>query len=126
RFFVDLAWMFSSTSEGTQQVSAATTNHLVMLAPALAFPIGGVTSPFAFYAQLGAGLNSSTSTLRIDSTSTPVNGGRFVFQYGVGLRGRPTLLSEGGLRWAFRVEVTRFVRGYMQDTFIGAGVGAIF
>ena len=53
-------------------------------------------------------------------------GTKFLFQYGVGLRGRPAIIANGAVRIQFRIELIRFIRGYMQDTYLGGSLGLIF
>jgi hypothetical protein len=55
-----------------------------------------------------------------------LGGTKFLFQYGIGLRGRPAVVADGSVRIQFRIELTRFIRGYMHDMYIGGGIGMIF
>jgi hypothetical protein len=84
----------------------------------------------SFYAQVGAGFDYSYSVTTIrnaDTTSSISLGGtKFLFQYGVGLRGRPAIIANGAVRIQFRIELIRFIRGYMQDTYLGGSLGLIF
>jgi hypothetical protein len=66
------------------------------------------------------------TALEVGGKVTPVDGIKSLIQYGVGLRGRTPLSTESNLRLAWRVELMRFRRGYMDDTFLGASVGTAF
>ncbi|GMU63005.1 MAG: hypothetical protein AMXMBFR34_47680 [Myxococcaceae bacterium] len=123
-FFADVAWQYTAYSDGTPQVHTDTNYHYFTLAPAFAIPFG--KSFMSAYAQLGIGFNYSTMSQYVDTTQTNLSGTKFLFQYGIGLRGRPAILADGSVRISFRVELTRFIRGYMHDTFLGVGVGMIF
>ncbi len=125
-FFIDFRWQLAQSSDGTTQVHASSVQHYFTAAPAIALPIGGPKSPIVGYAQLGAGANLNLSSIVVGTVETPSIGTKFLFQYGVGLRGRPAVLEGGKLRVSFRIELTRFLRGYMSDTFIGGGAGLVF
>lgn len=124
-FFMDLTWTYAATKEGTTQVNVDTHLHDFTLAPAFALPFGA-KSPIAVYAQLGLGFDYSYSVAKIDQQTVTLGGTKFLFQYGLGIRGRPAVVADGTVRIQFRVEVTRFVRGYMHDMYIGGGIGMIF
>lgn len=122
-FFADLQWRFAVTSDGTEQVSAWASQHYFTLAPAVQYPF---SKTLGVYAQLGIGVNAAFSGVRIDQTEVQLQGARFVFQYGVGLRGRPAILADETLRLSWRIEITRYLRGYLHDTVFAAGVGLLF
>jgi len=124
-FFADVQWQFAQSTDGTTLVRATSAQHYFTVAPAVAIPLGD-KSPIAVYGQLGAGFNANFTALTVENTSTPITGGKFLFQYGIGLRGRPAVVEDSSLRVTFRIELTRYLRGYMSDTFIGAGVGVLF
>lgn len=124
-FFADVQWQFAQSSGGTNQVHSTSTQHYFTVAPAVALPLGP-KSVFAAYAQLGAGLNANFTSLTVDNIETPITGAKALFQYGIGLRGRPAVVDGGAVRITFRIELTRYLRGYMSDTFIGASAGVLF
>lgn len=124
-FFMDVTWTYASTREGTAQINVATHLHNFTLAPAFALPFGS-KSPIAFYAQLGLGFDSSYTVTKIDAQTVTLGGTKFLFQYGIGLRGRPAVVADGSVRISFRIELTRFIRGYMHDMYLGGGFGMIF
>ena len=124
-FFADVRWQFAQSTDGTTEVHSTSTQHSFTVAPAFAIPLGD-KSPISVYGQVGAGLNANFTSLIIDRTETPITGTKFLFQYGLGLRGRPAIIDSGALRISFRIELTRYLRGYMSDTFIGAGCGIVF
>lgn len=123
-FFTDVTWLYSLSTDGTKQVNVATHLHNFTIAPAFALPLGQTF--MAAYAQIGFGVDSSYSVTQVDGTEVTLRGNKFLFQYGIGLRGRPALLASGRMRLQFRLEVTRFIRGYMHDMYIGGGLGLIF
>ncbi|XXF80582.1 hypothetical protein P2318_12780 [Myxococcaceae bacterium GXIMD 01537] len=119
--WADARWTYGSLSDGTELIAGKTNIHFFTLAPAYELKLAGT---FGVYAQLGLGAALQTTSLTIGQQETVVNGLKPVFQYGVGLRARPRLSEKMSL--AVRLEVTRFRRGYMDDTFIGASVGPAF
>lgn len=126
--FVDVLWTYASTKDGTNQVNVNTHLHDFTVAPAFNLQIA--KSFMSFYAQLGLGFDYSYSVLTLknaDTTSTTTLGGtKFLFQYGIGLRGRPAVVANGAVRIQFRIELFRYLRGYMHDTYLGASLGLIF
>ncbi len=138
-FFADVSWSHAATSDGTVLVNATSNLHYFSIAPAFSFPFGS-NSPVSVYAQVGLGVLVNPSVVVINSTSTTLSGVKFLFQYGGGLRFRPLVLTWGrksklnanfegaadGMRLSFRIEVTRFRRGYIDDTFIGGSAGLTF
>lgn len=123
-FFADLTWWYTWTKDGTNQVNVDTHLHDFTIAPAFAIPFG--KSFMSAYAQVGAGFDYSYSITKIDMNSVTLGGTKFLFQYGLGLRGRPAVTEDGKVRLQFRVEVTRFIRGYMHDMYIGGALGMVF
>ncbi|MCU0699881.1 MAG: porin family protein [Myxococcaceae bacterium] len=122
-FFADVQWRFGVTQDGTAQVSSWASQHYFTVAPAVVWPISKV---FGLYGQLGLGVNANFTGVRVDQNEVQLQGARFLFQYGVGLRGRPALTEDESVRLTWRVEITRYLRGYMHDTCFGAGVGVLF
>lgn len=123
--FVDFSWRTLSYREGNDTTFVDTTHTSLTVAPAFAFPLGA-KSPFAPYVQIGVGTGLQSSRVSVANNVTDVSGNRFLFQYGVGFRGRPAIVANESVRISFRVELTRFRRGYMDDTFLGGSVGAVF
>jgi hypothetical protein len=124
-FFMDLTWLYAASKEGTGQVNVDTHLHNFTLAPAFALPFGN-KSIISAYAQLGIGFDYSYSVTKIDTQTVTLGGTKFLFQYGIGLRGRPAVVGDGSVRIQFRIELTRFIRGYMHDMYIGGGLGMTF
>lgn len=123
-FFADVSWQYTAYSAGTAQVHTDTSYNYFTAAPAFALPLG--KSFMSAYAQLGVGFSYVSASQYVGVDRIDVGGTKFLLQYGLGLRGRPAVVADGSVRIAFRVEVTRFLRGYMSDTFIGVGAGAVF
>ncbi|MGV3620970.1 MAG: hypothetical protein ACO1OB_09135 [Archangium sp.] len=123
-FFVDLAYMYTSSKNGTAFVNVDANYHNFFVAPAFALPFG--KSFMSFYLQVGAGFDYSQSVTVVDQTAVSLGGTKFLFQYGVGLRGRPAGVADGTVRIQFRIEVSRFIRGYLHDMYFGGGLGLIF
>jgi hypothetical protein len=65
-----------------------------------------------------------STSIVIGEEETGVKGLKPLLQYGVGFRGRPRLNERMSL--TFRVELMRFRRGYMDDTFLGGSIGTAF
>jgi len=122
-FFADVQWRFAVTTDGTPQVQSWASQHYFSLAPAIVWPISKV---IGLYGQVGVGVNAAFTGVRIDQTEVQLQGARFLFQYGVGVRGRPAIVSDETVRLTWRVEITRYLRGYMHDTVFAAGVGVLF
>lgn len=123
--FADLSWVYSSAKDGTATVFDSTRYHYFTVAPAFELPFAH-GSAFGAYAQLGFGAALESSTFTVNGGETPVGGIKPLIQYGIGLRGRPLLSEEGLTRLEFRVELTRFRRGYMNDTYLGASLGIAY
>jgi hypothetical protein len=123
--FADVMYAFSWHSAGTQITNATSYYHYLSVAPAWMFRFGE-GNPFGVYLQLGGGLSIQGSTLRQNGVATSVTGFKPLIQYGGGFRFVPRLSPDGTVRLAFRLELTRFRRGYMDDTLIGLSAGAVF
>lgn len=117
----DVRWTYGSYQAGTTLVSGKTNIHFFTVAPAYELKL---TSAFGVYGQVGFGAAYEATSLKVGEAETVVNGMKPVLQYGVGLRGRPRLSDSVSL--ALRLELTRFRRGYMDDTFIGGSIGTAF
>jgi hypothetical protein len=123
-FFLDVGWNVTWTSAGTDTFNTTLTSHNFVFAPAFAWPLGSL--PLAAYAQLGVGFNYARSVSRISNVENVLSGSKFLFQYGAGLRSRIPLNDEGSVRLELRFEITRFLRGYINDTLFALGAGFIF
>jgi hypothetical protein len=134
-FFLDLAWFATSDDAaanwsqniGTTGKDGVRDNahfHYFTLAQALAWPIG--KTPLAVFAQGGIGFGYQTSTVMAQSMANTISASRFVVQYGGGLRFRIGVTADDKIRVSFRIELTRFRRGYMDDTLVGGSLGITF
>lgn len=123
--FADVRWNWAASGEGTTRIRADSQFHLFTVAPAYAFPLRP-NSDFAFFVQAGGGAAYQGSSIRDGDNVTQLGGVKPVLQYGAGFRGRPRVSDSGNLRISFRLEATRFRRGYMDDTFLGGSIGAAF
>lgn len=123
--FADVCWTYGAMRGGTVRIFDDSHYHYFTLAPAYEVHVGHGTD-YGLYAQLGGGLAYQFSRLHADGAETTIAGIKPVLQYGVGFRARPKLLSDPNLRLALRLELTRFRRGYMDDTLIAGSVGANF
>jgi opacity protein-like surface antigen len=123
-FFADVTWIFSGGKDGTKQFFTDQYLHYFTLAPAFALPIKN--TPIAAYGQVGVGFNYGITSLTYDNNITLLATNRLVFQYGAGLRFRIPLTDDKKFRLSFRLEFTRLVRSYLQDTMIGGSVGMTF
>lgn len=123
--FADVSWMYGAYHDGTSRIFDDANFHYFTVAPAYELHLGGGTD-YGVYAQLGGGFAYQFSALHADGAESTISGVKPVLQYGVGFRARPTLLQQPNLRLALRLELTRFRRGYMDDTLAAASVGANF
>ena len=121
--FADLTWLYGRLQDGTERVFGVSRYHYFSLAPAWEVHVDRARA-YGFYAQLGGGLGYQHALINSDGQETSIAGIKPLFQYGVGFRARPQI--GDGLRLVFRAELTRFRRGYMNDTLIAASVGAGF
>lgn len=124
-FFLDLTYRATFLQDGTKAVQTASQLHHLSLAQAVAWPI--VPGGFSLYGALGAGVGL-TNSLTLVSERDPITslGTKFLFQYGLGFRGTPALTRDGKVRLQIRIELMRYVRGYLHDMYIGGGVGLTF
>jgi len=123
--FSDFTWSYVKLSDGTNEVFVDTNYHYFTIAPAYDI-LFGHRSPYGFFLQVGAGFAYEATSLHYGRSEAPQSGFKTLLQYGIGVRGRPLLFEGGKLRLAFRFEVTRFRRSYMDDTFLGGSIGAAF
>jgi hypothetical protein len=121
----DVRYTYAGFREGTQLIIGDTRFHYATIAPAYELTLGE-SKDYGFYAQAGGGIAYEHTALEIGGKVTQVDGIKPLIQYGVGFRGRTPLSTESNLRLAWRVELMRFRRGYMDDTFVGASVGTAF
>lgn len=121
----DVRYTYAGMREGTQLIVGDTRLHYATIAPAYELTFGE-GSDYGVYAQVGGGIAYEHTTLEIGGKLTPLDEIKPLIQYGVGLRGRTKLSSESNVRLAWRVELMRFRRGYMDDTFLGASLGTAF
>jgi hypothetical protein len=121
--WADVRWMTSGMTEGTELIRGSARTHYFSLAPAYEF-VFGPEKAFGIFGQLGGGFAFQTSSLTIGDEETPLKGVKPMLQYGLGFRGRPRISEK--LCLSFRVELMRFRRGYLDDTFVGGSVGTAF
>jgi hypothetical protein len=121
----DVRYTYAGVREGTQLIIGDTRLHYASIAPAYELTFGE-SKDYGVYAQVGGGIVWEHTALEVGGKVTPVDGIKSLIQYGVGLRGRTPLSTESNLRLAWRVELMRFRRSYMDDTFLGASVGTAF
>lgn len=123
--FADLLYAYAQLHDGTAQIFGDTNYHYFAVAPAYEFPFSA-GSPFGAFLQLGFGLGYEYAAIHNGNSETTIAGLKPLIQYGVGLRGGPRPTDNFPFRISFRIELTRFRRGYMDDTFIGGSVGVGF
>lgn len=137
--FVDVAWWHAGNSEGTPLIYAKSYYNYFSFAPAFSYPFGP-KSPVSVFAQLGIGVVFNPTVIVINQEAFQSTALKLLIQYGAGLRFRPLIVTWGrksrpnadfaeaqdGLRLSFRLEVTRFRRGYVDDTYLGGSLGVTF
>ncbi len=121
--WLDVRWMTSGQSAGTTLINAGTRIHYFSVAPAYEYAFGEAKT-YGVFGQLGGGMALQSSSLHIGDQTTPLKGLKPMIQYGVGFRGRPRLSEK--LCLSFRLELMRFRRGYLDDTFVGGSIGTAF
>ncbi|HZH03417.1 MAG TPA: hypothetical protein VEY30_06505, partial [Myxococcaceae bacterium] len=121
--FVDLTWLTASTRGGTEQVNASTQVHYFTVAPAYLFRFDG-EGRWGAYLQLGGGAAYVRSRFNYGGGTTRIGTVAPLLQYGGGFRVRLGLNDSGTARLMLRLEVTRFRRDYLNDTYLGLGLGA--
>jgi hypothetical protein len=121
----DVRYTYAGMREGTQLIVGDTRLHYATIAPAYELTVDE-NKNYGFYAQAGGGIAYQHTALEIGGKATQVAGIKSLIQYGVGFRGRTPLSTESNLRLAWRIELMRFRRGYMDDTFVGASMGTAF
>lgn len=121
----DVNWSYCASREGTKELFTDANYHYFTIAPAYAFPFGH-KSAFSLYLQAGAGFGLQFSAVHIKDAENQISGTKALFQYGLGIRGRPALVADESIRLSFRFELTRFRRQYMDDTFVGGSAGVTF
>jgi hypothetical protein len=134
-FFADVMWVWTAdawSGDSGQFIGTTGGNgvydkanfHYFLLAPAVAWPIG--KTPLAVSGQIGLGFGYQTSTVNVESVQNTISASRFVLQYGAGVRFRIGVVPDNKIRVSFRLELTRFRRGYMDDTLVGGSIGITF
>lgn len=121
--WADVRWMMAGQTTGTELIKGSSRNHYFSIAPAYEY-VFGEEKAFGVFGQLGGGLSFQSTSITIGDKVTPVKGLKPLLQYGMGFRGRPRLSDKMCL--AFRLELMRFRRGYMDDTFVGGSIGTAF
>lgn len=120
---LDGTWWASGRRDGSDFIFNREALHLFTLAPAWHFPLGE-GSAWAAFLQAGAGIAYQTGSITTGQIVTPVAGVRPLIQYGLGLRARPQIGER--LHMTIRVELMRFRRGYLDDTWAGFSLGLAF
>lgn len=123
--FADLTWSYVGFRDGTTQVFGDSNLHYFTLAPAWTLFFDPAKT-FGLYGQAGAGVAYQFASFHVGASETAVSAVQPLIQYGVGLRGRPLLGGDSKVRLSFRVELTRFRRGYLDDTLIAGSLGGAF
>ena len=125
RFWLDFTWCSAFRQEGTLAVSTQSQYHFFSLAPAFVWGLvdeGALDMLF----QAGGGVALQSSLLQVSGEAHQISGLKPLLQYGVGLRSTPRLTGDGSLRLSLRLDVTRFRRGYLDDTLFAASLGLMF
>lgn len=121
----DVRYTYAGMREGTELIIGDTRLHYATIAPAYELTFGE-SKDYGAYVQVGGGVAFAHTSLTVGDKLTAVDGLKSLIQYGVGLRGRTKVSSESNVRLAWRIELMRFRRGYLDDTFVGASLGTAF
>jgi hypothetical protein len=122
--FVDFGYAHAGVRDGTDEMFVDADYHYFTAAPAFNLPLG--ESPMSFYLQAGGGMAYQHSVMHYLSSETRVTGGKLLIQYGVGFRLRAAVSPDASARVTSRIELTRFRRGYMDDTLFAWSLGVVF
>jgi len=121
----DVRYTYAGMREGTKLIIGDTQLHYASIAPAYELTFGD-SKDYGAYVQVGGGVAYAHTSLTVGNKLTTVDGLKSLVQYGVGLRGRTKLSAASNVRLAWRIELMRFRRGYLDDTFLGASLGTAF
>jgi len=126
--WADVRWTMAGRSEGTELIVGRNRVHYFSVAPAYEFTFGA-TKAYGLFFQAGGGMALQSAAITTgagtpNEKETGVKGLKPLAQYGLGFRGRPRLSDRMAL--SFRVELMRFRRGYLDDTFLGGSIGTAF
>ena len=121
----DVRYTYAGMREGTKLIIGDTQLHYASIAPAYELTFGQ-SKDYGAYVQVGGGIAYAHTSLAVGDKLTTVDGLKSLVQYGVGLRGRTKLSADSNVRLAWRIELMRFRRGYLDDTFLGASLGTAF
>jgi hypothetical protein len=121
----DVRYTYAGMREGTKLIVGNTQLHYASIAPAYELTFGD-SKDYGAYVQVGGGIAYAQTSLAVGDKLTTVDGLKSLVQYGLGLRGRTKLSANSNVRLAWRLELMRFRRGYLDDTFLGASLGTAF
>lgn len=121
--WADVRWTMAGRTEGTELIVGRNRVHYFSVAPAYEFTFGSAKE-YGLFFQGGGGMAFQSTAIAIGENETGVKGLKPLLQYGLGFRGRPRLNERMAL--SFRVELMRFRRGYLDDTFLGGSIGSAF
>ena len=117
----EVAYDYVGQSDGTQSISTSVGYHFVNLRGLFGYPVKDF---FLVYGALGGGFTVESLSYDVQGTKTGLTGTKPDLDYGLG----------GRFRWAVnpsvsvsaRLELMRFRRGYLDDTFATLTAGADF
>ncbi len=117
----ELAYDYVGQSDGTQSISTSGGYHFINVRGLLGYPVKDF---FLAYAALGGGLTVQSVSYDVQGTQTGITGTKPDLDYGLGARFR--FAVNPSLSISARLELMRFRRGYLDDTFVTLGAGADF
>lgn len=118
---VEASWDHASYSDGTKMVNTSTALNYFNVRGLFGYPVQKL---LLFYGALGPGFTLENVSYNVQGASTPLSGAKFNIAYGLGAR----LNFQANDRFALvsRLELLRYRRGYMNDTFMTFTVGGAF
>jgi hypothetical protein len=116
----ELSYDYSGYSGGTSMVNTRTRLHYLNAHVMFGYPAQKV---LLLYGLLGPGVTFEHVTYEVQGATTPLTGAKFNLAYGLGAR--LNLQVNDRVAIVSRIELMRFRRGYMDDTFLtfSAGMG---
>ena len=119
-FFLELSYLGANAAWGTEEVRVNAWNHFLTLDILFGWPL----EPVLFYAKVGPALMVMPVSYDVQGSATSFTGVKGGLVYGAGIRTNLYLGEAAG--FAARLELTRFRRGYLDDTLLTVGLGACF
>jgi hypothetical protein len=117
----ELAYDYTGQSDGTQEIHTSTAYHYINVRGLFGYPVKDF---LLVYGAVGGGLTVESVHYTVDGKVTPLTGLKPNLDYGLGTRLLFSFTPQFAL--SLRLELMRFRRGYMDDTFLSFTLGGSF